>query len=78
MELTHHHKHIRNTSICGTILTEKTCAAKAVGKIHIESGRDGRKAIRLGPTPLEGDTKRRRIAQVQRCSLGSEHLSPRV
>ena len=51
MELTYHHKHIRNTSTCGTILTEKTCATKAVGKIHTESGRKRRETIRLGPPP---------------------------
>ena len=58
MELTHHHKHIRNTSICGTILTEKTCAAKAVGKINTESGRKRREQSDWDLHPREKPRKK--------------------
>ena len=58
------HKHSKNTSTCGAILTEnkleterKTQTTKVVRKIHTELGRKGREAIRSGPASLGRDKK---------------------
>ena len=57
--LTYTHKHMKNTSTCGAILTENKLETgkKAVKMIHTESTRKGREAIRLRPAPLGGGTE---------------------
>ena len=65
MELTSLQEHSKNTSTCGTILTEnqqetgrKTHTTKAVRKIHTDSGRKRREAIKSGIVTLGGDTEK--------------------
>ena len=64
-----------HTSTCDAVLTEnkletgrRTDTAKALRKIHMESGRKGREAIRSGPVLLGGDIEKEEIY------LGSEIL----
>ena len=60
-----HHGHIKQTSPCGSILTEKkkwetgrkTLNNQGYKKIHTESGRKRREMIRSGPVSLEVDTE---------------------
>lgn len=76
MKLTSLHEHIKNTSICGVILTEnqletgrKTSITTAVKKKDPhESGRKGRQVIRSGSVTLGGDMEE------DRSIMGSEIL----
>lgn len=60
MKLTFPTEHIRNSSLCGTILTgnwkKDSYTTKAVRKTHMELGRNGREVIGLGPVPLRGNS----------------------
>ena len=57
------HEHIKNSRICGAVLTEdkletgrKTLIQQTLErKIHTESGWKGKKVIRSGPAPLGRD-----------------------
>lgn len=63
MELTFPQEHIKNTPTCGIILTRSwqkdSCTNKAVKNIHVDTGSKGRKAIKSGPVPFGGNSKKK-------------------
>lgn len=68
-------EHIKNTSMCGVIITEnqletgrKTYTTTAIKKDPHESGRQGKEVIRSGSVTLGGDTEE------DRSIMGSEIL----
>ena len=85
MQLLAPNNHIKNTSMCGALLTEsklklagKLLYSQGYRKNHTKSGLKGGEEVRSGSMSLGGQQQREGLTQAQRSSLGNEQLKPHI